>query len=192
MTRDFNWVTFGFYDASFFNMSLDINSVTSSSHLKDRLHAAKHFLIEYPAETQATAARIFKLNPKTLNNSIVRLSGRHGGQNKVLTESQERAVHTFIRSYITHDQKPTRAIVLSTITHVRVKDGQSRPSDSWFTKWWKGQPALHKITTKPLPRVRIKAQDRQVIMDWFVAYREVLDKYQFQAKDIYNFDETGF
>ena len=29
-------------------------------------------------------------------------------------------------------------------------------------------------------------------MDWFVAYREVLDKYQFQAKDIYNFDETGF
>jgi hypothetical protein len=29
-------------------------------------------------------------------------------------------------------------------------------------------------------------------MDWFIAYKEVLDKYQFQAKDIYNFDETGF
>ena len=40
--------------------------------------------------------------------------------------------------------------------------------------------------------MRIEAQDRQVIVDWFIAYREVLDKYQFQAKDIYNFDETGF
>ena len=55
MTRDFNWVTFGFYDVAFFNMSLDINSVTSSSHLKDRLHATKYFLIEYLVETQAIA-----------------------------------------------------------------------------------------------------------------------------------------
>jgi hypothetical protein len=106
-------------------MSLDVNSVTSSSYLKDRLHATKHFLIEYPVETQATAAWIFKLNPKTLNNSIVRLSGRHRGQNKVLTESQERAVYTFIRSYITHNQKLTRAIVLSTIMYIRIKDSQS-------------------------------------------------------------------
>jgi hypothetical protein len=40
--------------------------------------------------------------------------------------------------------------------------------------------------------VRIEAQDIQVVKDWFIAYRELLDKYQFQAKDIYNFDETGF
>jgi hypothetical protein len=51
---------------------------------------------------------------------------------------------------------------------------------------------LHKIKTKPLARVQIEAQDIQVIKDWFIAYRELLDKYQFQAKDIYNFDETGF
>ena len=54
-------------------MSLDINSVTSSSHLNDRLHAAKHFLIEYLAETQAIAIQIFKLYPKTLSNLIARI-----------------------------------------------------------------------------------------------------------------------
>jgi hypothetical protein len=40
--------------------------------------------------------------------------------------------------------------------------------------------------------LQIEAQDIQVVKDWFIAYRELLDKYQFQAKDIYNFDETGF
>ena len=65
------------------------------------------------------------------------------------------------------------------------------PLKASFTKWWKGQP-LHNIKTKPLARVWIKAQDIQVIKDCFIAYRELLDKYQFQAKDMYNFDETGF
>jgi hypothetical protein len=173
-------------------MSLDINSVTSSSHLKDRLYTTKHFLIEYLVETQATTVQIFKLYPKTLSNSITRISSRsRGGQNKVLTESQEKAVHTFIRSYLQHNQNPMCAIVLSAITYLRAKEDKPRPSESWFIKWWKGQP-LHKIKTKPLAKVRIEAQDIQVVKDWFIAYREVLDKYQFQAKDIYNFDETGF
>jgi hypothetical protein len=114
-------------------MSLDINSVTSSSHHKDRF-AAKQFLIEHPAETQATAAQIFKLYPKTLSNSITRIPSRHGGQNKILTESQERAIHTFIRSYLQHNQKPTRPIVLSAITHLRTQENKPRPSESWFIR----------------------------------------------------------
>jgi hypothetical protein len=173
-------------------MSLDIDSITSSSHHKDRLRAAKQYLAENPTEKQVTAARIFKLHPKALSNSIARKPpSRYGGQNKILTESQERAVHTFIRSYLQHNQKPTRPIVLSAITYLRAQENKPRPSESWFTKWWKGQP-LHKITTKPLAKARIEAQDIQVVKDWFIAYRELLDKYQFQAKDIYNFDETGF
>jgi hypothetical protein len=105
-------------------MSLDINSVTSSSHLKDRLRAAKQFSIEHPAEKQATAAaaQIFKLYPKTLSNSITRIPSRYGGQNKVLTESQERAVYTFIRSYLQHNQNPTQPIILSASTHPRAKE----------------------------------------------------------------------
>jgi hypothetical protein len=54
-------------------MSLDINSVTSSSHLKDRLHATKYFLIEYLVEIQAIAVQIFKLYPKTLSNLIAQI-----------------------------------------------------------------------------------------------------------------------
>jgi hypothetical protein len=51
-------------------MSLDIDSITSSSYYKDRLYTAKQYLAENPTEKQVTAARIFKLYPKALSNSI--------------------------------------------------------------------------------------------------------------------------
>jgi hypothetical protein len=51
-------------------MSLDIDSITSSSHQKDQLYTAKWYLAENPIEKQVTAARIFKLYPKALRNSI--------------------------------------------------------------------------------------------------------------------------
>jgi hypothetical protein len=71
---------------------------------KIRLRKAKAWLIENPIESQAVAARVFKVNRKTLHNSIQRgeLNLHHGGQNKILTQSQEEAIHKFIRSYLEH------------------------------------------------------------------------------------------
>ncbi len=161
---------------------------------KTRIQHAKAFLIDNPQETIATASRIFQLSRTTLSSSIYATPKpylRKGGQNRILTPSQEQSLNRFIQSYLNHSQLPTRGVVLGAITCLRKLDGKPRPSDSWFTKWWKTQP-IHKITTKPIARDRISAQDVKEVKEWFKKYKEAVKKYQVQRQDIFNFDETGF
>jgi hypothetical protein len=159
---------------------------------KTRIQHAKAFLIDNPQETIATASRIFQLSRTTLSSSIyAKPYLRKGGQNRILTPSQEQSLNRFIQSYLNHGQLPTRGVVLGAISHLRKLDGKPRPSDSWFTKWWKTQP-IHKITTKPIARDRVSAQDVKEVKEWFKKYKEAVKKYQVQRQDIFNFDETGF
>jgi hypothetical protein len=163
---------------------------------KTRIQHAKAFLTDYPQETIATASRIFRLSRTTLSSSIHAKPKpkpylRKGGQNRILTPSQEQSLNRFIQSYLNHGQLPTRGVVLGAITCLRKLEGKPRPSDSWFTKWWKTQP-IHKITTKPIARERISAQDIKEVKEWFKKYKEAVKKYQVQRQDIFNFDETGF
>jgi hypothetical protein len=68
---------------------------------KIRLRKAKAWLIENPQEKQSTAARIFKINTRTLNNSNRRvINPSHGGQNRILSDAQEHALHAFIRDWL--------------------------------------------------------------------------------------------
>jgi hypothetical protein len=160
---------------------------------KTRIQHAKAFLTDHPQETITTASRIYQLSRTTLSSSISATQKplRKGGQNRILTPSQEQSLNRFIQSYLNHSQLPTRGVVLGAITCLRKLDGKPRPSDSWFTKWWKTQP-IHKITTKPIARDRISAQDVKEVKEWFKKYKEVVKKYQVQSQDIFNFDETGF
>lgn len=161
--------------------------------LKTRIQKAKDWLIENPTENIATAARIFKINRKTLSNSINRgqLNTHHGGHNKILTQSQEEAIHKFIRSYLEHSQLPTRSIVFNAICLLRSHLNKPPPSQDWFTRWYK-TTQLHKIKTKPIARVRISAQDEKEVEEWFKEYEAVLAKYRIRPRNIHNFDETGF
>src|SRR3981189_3783942 len=114
---------------------------------KTRIQHAKAFLIDNPQETIATASRIFRLSRTTLSSSIHAKPKpylRKGGQNRILTPSQEQSLNRFIQSYLNHGQLPTRGVVLGAITCLRKLEGKARPSESWFTKWWKTQP-IHKI-----------------------------------------------
>jgi hypothetical protein len=159
---------------------------------KTRIQHAKTFLTDHPEETIATASRIFKLSRTTLSSSIHATPYvRQGGHNRILTPSQEQSLHRFIKSYLDHNQLPTQGVVLGAITYLRRLESRPPPSDSWFKKWWKTQP-MHKIKTKPIARDRISAQDTKEVKEWFKKYKEVVDKYQVQKKDIFNFDETGF
>ena len=74
---------------------------------------------------------------------------------------------------------------------MRKLENKPPPSKGWFRQWWKTQP-LRKITTKPIARERITAQDKVEVQEWFKQYRKVLHNKKISRKDIWNFDETGF
>ena len=157
---------------------------------KARIQLAKEWLQEHKNESIATAARIFKLNRTTLSYSIRKAKNRpQGGLNQILTTSQEQSLNQFIRNYLDHGLLPTKGVILSAVTRLRALENKPPPSISWFRKWWKTQP-LHKIKTKPIARVRITAQDKDEVSQWFVKYKEVVKKHEVSRKDIWNFDET--
>ena len=159
--------------------------------LPTRIEQAKAWLQEHDNETITTASHIFKLPRTTLSSAIHRPSSQYGGQNQILTSSQEQSINLFIQSYLNHGLLPTKGVLISAITRLRALENKTPPSASWFQKWWKTQP-LHKIKTKPIARVRVTAQDKDEVSQWFVKYKEVVKKHEISRKDIWNFDETGF
>lgn len=160
-----------------------------------RIREAITWLQEHQDETITTAARIFQLNRTTLSYWIQRanhISSRgRGGRNRILTLNQEKHLNQFIKGYLEHNLLPTKGVILSAITRIRALENKPPPSKSWFNKWIKTQP-LHRIKTKPIARIRITAQDKEQVKGWFKEYNTVLQKYNIQRKDIWNFDETGF
>jgi hypothetical protein len=161
---------------------------------KTRIRLAKEWLQERENETESmtTAARIFHINRTSLLYSIEKANNRsHGGSNRILTSNQEQSIHQFIQSYLNHGLLPTKGALLSAITRLRALENKPPPSNSWFQKWWKTQP-LRKIKTKPIARVRITAQDKEEVSQWFGKYREALKKHKITRGNVWNFDETGF
>jgi hypothetical protein len=160
-----------------------------------RLLQAKQWLAKNPTESQAVAARLFKINRSSLVASIRRdkhSKGPHGGQNKILTPTQEQVIHTFIRLYLENRQLPTKDIIFGAICHLRKAHELTLPSFNWFNKWWRQQPGLHTIKTKPIAKVRVTAQDKDDVLEWFCKYKIALKQYDIQKQNLYNFDETGF
>jgi hypothetical protein len=168
-------------------------TLNETSDLQTRIQQAKAWLQERDNEEAiTTAARIFNITRTTLSSSIHRPSGdSRGGLNRILTSGQEQSINLFIQSYLNHGLLPTKGVLISAITRLRALENKPPPSASWFQKWWKTQP-LHKIKTKPIARVRITAQDKDEVSQWFVKYKEVVKKHEVSRKDIWNFDETGF
>ena len=168
-------------------------TLNETSDLQTRIQQAKAWLQERDNEEAiTTAARIFNITRTTLSSSIHRPSGdSRGGLNRILTSGQEQSINLFIQSYLNHGLLPTKGVLILAITRLRALENKPPPSASWFQKWWKKQP-LHKIKTKLIARVRITAQDKDEVSQWFVKYKEVVKKHEISRKDIWNFDETGF
>jgi hypothetical protein len=123
-----------------------------------KLAEAKQFLMENPTESKAVAAKIFKVNVKTLTASIRRGSGvgKHGGQNKILKKHEEESIDAFIRSLLTYRIQPTTDLVFDAIVCLKRAHGCPAPSNRWFRGWWKNSN-LHKIRTTSLPMERVEA-----------------------------------
>ena len=126
-----------------------------------RIQHAKAFLQENPDEQPITAARIYALQPSTLYSSINRPPvGRKGGQNKILQDHHQHAIHQFVRSLLAYGIQPAPQLIYNSICNLRrAQDPDFKaPSPQWFSKWWK-ENQLHKIKSKPLAIVQLIAQD---------------------------------
>jgi hypothetical protein len=160
-----------------------------------RIRHAKEFLQENPNEIAITAARIYNIQPQTLNSSIKRAptSGIRGGLNKVLQDHHKVALHLFIQSLLAYGIQPTYQLVYNSICHLkRAQDPEYKaPSLGWFSGWWKANN-LHQIKSKPLAVIRLTAQHEQNVQRWFKKYRATLREYKIQRKNIVNFNEAGF
>ncbi len=48
------------------------------------------------------------------------------------------------------------------------------------------------IKTKPIPRVRLTAQDIGAVRKWFRGYKRIVKLYKFKKENTINFDGAGF
>ena len=159
------------------------------------MEEARKFLIANPTEKKATVARLFNVNENSLKAAIYRDSSlQRGGHNRVLTDSDTKAIHERIKSYLMHGILPTYEIVFNMIvTLKRARDSTFvGPTRRWFRTWWKANH-LHKIKIKPLAVERYEAAEESEIIKWFHEYRRTLKALNIRSKrNIVNFDEAGF
>ena len=72
---------------------------------KIRLCKALQFLTKNSSEKQITTAKIYKIKKRILSNTINRkINPYYSGQNKILTESQEATLYTFIKDWLEYSQ----------------------------------------------------------------------------------------
>src|ERR1700761_1134398 len=158
-----------------------------------RFAQAKAWMRVYPTETASSIAKTYGFHPVTFRSALSRdkPSNTHqvGGLNRILSPTQEKAIHSFIRSLLQFSIQPTHGVVYNAICGLKAKE--KKPSLGWFKKWYH-KAGLHTITTKPIAVVRVTAAQINEVERWFQQYRVNLAKYQIKTKNIYNFDEVGF
>jgi hypothetical protein len=102
-----------------------------------QLEEAITWLDKNPTEKQITAARIFKVNPGILGIEIARRTRRapgskkpHGGQNRILSEAQNRAIQEYCRSQYIGYSGTTKQIVFQAIGHLLLQEDPPREPPS--------------------------------------------------------------
>lgn len=174
---------------------------------KALLEEAITWVHENPREKLVVAARIFKVHPDTLRIEIkrrtrtptsTRRNGRKvgsGGQNRVLSEAQNRALRSYCKEQWDWGLGATKAMVFQAIGHLLSQEDPPRepPSWRWFQTWLKANPAcLKSVKTKPIARNRVETHSEDDVASWFEKYQTLLKRYKItKPSNIYNMDESG-
>jgi hypothetical protein len=163
---------------------------------------AAAFKHEHPIEKQITGARIYHVNPKTVDTNLRRARERggapakqHGGHNKVLSDSQVMAIYKYVEDSYLGGYGATKAMVFAAISHLKASQipPQKAPSWRWFQTFIKAHPDLFRtLKTKPIARVRVSTADIEEVTEWFKGFTTWCKEHEIGAADILNFDEAGF
>lgn len=154
-------------------------------------------------ETLAVSGRIHGINKNTIKSKARRQRLRHlnppkpvghaGGQNRVLSDAQIKAILEYINYMRLTWGGATKEMVFAAIAYLKKLEGCDPPSNSWFNKFLSTRQDLFKVVkTKPIARNRVSAQDEKVVREWFQGWVQFCEKNGIEAEDILNFDEKGF
>jgi hypothetical protein len=164
---------------------------------KANLANAIKWIQENPTEKAVTAGRIFDVKPQSIRMALKRTKRKtkaHGGNNKILSNTQLEAIRVYCREQYEAGLGATKQMVFAAIGQLLLQSQPPRkpPSWRWFQTWLKANPNLHTITTKPIARNRVDTHDEKDVEEWFDKYRATLAKYGIRkGKNIYNMDESG-
>lgn len=115
-----------------------------------------------------------------------------GGHNKILTDTQEKAIRQYCFTQWQMGLRATKQMVFSAITHLCEKDGEVAPSWSWFARWLKRNFTLHTLKTKPIEQARLELHTEKEVRDWFLGFSAALAKYKIdKPKQLLNMDESS-
>ncbi|OBT70530.1 hypothetical protein VF21_10458, partial [Pseudogymnoascus sp. 05NY08] len=138
---------------------------------------ALQFLRDNPSEKPITAARIFNINAKTLNTNLRRAKLKaqapnpiYGGQNKILSEAQIKAIYKYVEDSYFAGYGASKAMVFTAIGHLRAAEILPKPAPSWrwFQSFIKSSSILFRVVkTKPIAQVRVTTHDISAVQDWF-------------------------
>ena len=62
----------------------------------------------------------------------------------------------------------------------------------WAKRWLNRQDDLFKVKRKPLAAARKNAHDPELLMEYFITYKSVVNEFGILPGDQWNFDETGY
>ncbi|RFU25628.1 hypothetical protein B7463_g10700, partial [Scytalidium lignicola] len=141
-------------------------------------------------------AHIFKLKVNTLRKAIqrqltpIKKANKPSGRPPFLKPHQIEALCAHIRTQAYDGNPLNRVMVIRAAT--RLNSSGEEPSGTWLRRFLKDNPAFHIITTKPIEKERIQAQDKEEIKQWFLKYEDLKYENKVERCDIYNMDETSF
>jgi hypothetical protein len=164
---------------------------------------ATAFKHEHADENATTAARIYHVNPETIQTRLRRehlrrnsnTEVKHGGHNKMLLDVQVEAIYQYVEDSYLSGYGATKAMVYAAIGCLKANQlpAKEPPSWRWFQIFMKEHPNLFRtLKTKAIARVRVTAADIEEVRDWFDGFRTWCEEHNIQSSDVLNFDEGGF
>jgi hypothetical protein len=155
-------------------------------------------------ESWPTIGTIFRIDGDAIRMAFKRKQNRtrnalgsfnsHGGNNKILSVSQEDAILSYCFNQWEQGLGATKRMVFQAITFLKTHESPPKegPSWRWFAIWLHKVPTLHTIKTKPIAYERVESHTEESIKEWFEGLRETQEKYGIRkAKRVLNMDESG-
>ncbi len=162
----------------------------TSIEYKEALAQATAFKYDNPIEQQVTGARIFKVNANTVKSRLrrERLRGNappkiQGGHNRILSTAQTNAIYKYVEDMYLNGLGATHKMVFAAIELIRATQEPPQPAPSWrwFQQFLQSHPDLFQsVTTKPIARNRVSAQDIDDVQSWFSGFSEWCIQHQIQ------------
>jgi hypothetical protein len=96
-----------------------MDSSTSKAEYKARLDSAIEWIQENPAEKDVTARRIYNVKPQSIRIALKRIKQKgqkaHGGNNKILSDTQSEAIQVYCREQYEARLGATKQMVFAAI-----------------------------------------------------------------------------